>query len=201
MLRDSTREIIDEIKKRNGWQAGDTVRIVFHAAKPPRNVDFALLMSDAVQAVGKEQNVEFAFVTVSHDHPFILFDPLEPGKSTMKGPKGKYAPNRGVIVQTDAYSRLITTTGVTLVKRAGIPLPRPVQVHLHRHSTFTDLHYLSEQVLKFTALSWRSTLPAADPVTIYYSELIARQLARLRAVPDWSPALLDTRLRTSKWFL
>jgi hypothetical protein len=24
---------------------------------------------------------------------------------------------------------------------------------------------------------------------------------RLRAVPDWSPALLDTRLRTSKWFL
>jgi hypothetical protein len=36
---------------------------------------------------------------------------------------------------------------------------------------------------------------------IGFSQLIAGQLARLRAVPDWSPALLDTRLRTTKWFL
>ena len=72
------------------------------------------------------------------------------------------------------------------MKRAGLPLPRPLHVHLHRHSTYTDLHYLAEQVLKFTALSWRSTLPAADPVTIYYSELIAGHLARLRTVPGWS---------------
>jgi hypothetical protein len=36
---------------------------------------------------------------------------------------------------------------------------------------------------------------------IGFSQLIAGQLARLRAVPDWSPALLDTWLRTSKWFL
>jgi len=201
VLRDSTRDVIDEIKRRNGWLAGDTVRIVLHAAKPPRNVDFARLMSDAIQTVGEEQHVEFAFVTVSHEHPFALFDLSEAGKQTTKGPKGVYAPDRGTIVQTGKYSRLITTTGVSLVKRAGLPLPRPLQVHLHRHSTFTDLHYLSEQVLKFTGLSWRSTQPAADPVTIYYSELIARQLARLRVVPDWSPTLLDTRLRTSKWFL
>jgi hypothetical protein len=201
VLRDSTRDAIEEVKKRNGWQPGDTVRIVLHAARPPRNVDFALLMRDAVRAAGRDQHVEFAFVTVSHEHPFALFDTAQAGKQTPKGSKGEYAPDRGLIVQSSRYSRLITTTGVSLVKRAGLPLPKPLQVHLHRHSTFTDLHYLSEQVLKFTALSWRSTQPAADPVTIYYSELIARQLARLRAVPDWSPALLDARLRTSKWFL
>jgi hypothetical protein len=201
VLRDSTRDIISEIKTRNGWLPGDTVRIVLHAARPPRNTDFALLMRDAVKAAGEEQHIEFAFVTVSHDHPFTLFDPSAPGKPTPKGQKGEYAPDRGLIVQTERYARLITTTGPSLVKRAGLPLPRPLHVHLHRHSTFTDLHYLSEQVLKFTALSWRSTQPAADPVTIYYSELIARQLARLRAVPGWSPALLDARLRTSKWFL
>jgi hypothetical protein len=201
VLRDSTRDIISEIKTRNGWRPGDTVRIVLHAARPPRNTDFALLMRDAVKAAGEEQHIEFAFVTVSHDHPFTLFDPAAPGKQTPKGRKGEYAPDRGLIVQTERYARLITTTGPSLVKRAGLPLPRPLHVHLHRHSTFTDLHYLSEQVLKFTALSWRSTQPAADPVTIYYSELIARQLARLRAVPGWSPALLDARLRTSKWFL
>jgi hypothetical protein len=201
VLRDSTRDIIDEIKRRNGWQDGDTVRIVLHAARPPRNADFALLMRDAVHAAGSGQHIEFAFVTVSHEHPFALIAPSEPGRKTARGPKGVCAPDRGLIVQTGRYSRLITTTGPSLVKRAGLPLPRPLQVHLHRHSTFTDLHYLAEQVLKFTGLSWRSTHPAADPVTIYYSELIAGQLARLRAVPDWSPALLDTRLRTSKWFL
>ncbi len=61
--------------------------------------------------------------------------------------------------------------------------------------------YLTEQVLKFTSLSWRSTLPARKPVTIYYSELIAGLLARFRAGPDWSPAVLNTKLRASRWFL
>jgi hypothetical protein len=201
VLRDSTRSILEELKQRNGWQRGDTVRVVIHAARPPRNMDFARLMRDAVQAVGKEQHIEFAFVTVSHDHPFALFDTAQRGRESSRGTKGEFVPKRGLIVQTSRYSRLVTTTGVTLVKRAGLPLARPIQVHLHRHSTFTDLHYLSEQVLKFTGLSWRSTTPAADPVTIYYSELIARHLARLRAVPGWSPNLLDARLRTSKWFL
>lgn len=201
VLRDSTRDVIEEIKKRNGWQPGDTVRLVFHAARPPRNVDFAKLMGEAVKAVGEAQHVEVAFLTVSHEHPFALFDTSQPGKETSKGRKGEFAPDRGLIVQTGRYSRLITTSGVTLVKRAGLPLPRPLQVHLQRGSSFTDLHYLSEQVLKFTGLSWRSTQPASDPVTIYYSELIARLLGRLKAVPGWSPALLDTRLRTSKWFI
>jgi hypothetical protein len=124
VLRDSTRDIIGEIKTRNGWLPGDTVRIVLHAARPPRNTDFALLMRDAVKAVGAEQHIEFAFVTVSHDHPFALFDPSAPGKPTPKGQKGEYAPDRGLIVQTERYARLVTTTGPSLVKRAGLPLPQ-----------------------------------------------------------------------------
>jgi hypothetical protein len=201
VLQESTSAVIEEIKNRNGWQPGDTVRLIFHAVRPPRNIDFGALMREAVRAVGKEQHVEFAFLTVSHDHPFALFDTSQPGKETAKGRKGEFAPDRGLIVQTGVFSRLVNTSGVSLVKRVGLPLPRPLQVHLHRESTFADLYYLSEQVLKFTALSWRSTQPAADPVTIYYSELIARLLGRLKAVQDWSPALLDTRLRTSKWFI
>ena len=74
-------------------------------------------------------------------------------------------------------------------------------MRLHSASTFRDLDYLTEQVLKFTSLSWRSTLPAGRPVTTYDSELMADLLARLRTVPDWSPALLNTRLKYSRWFL
>lgn len=201
VLRDSTRAVIEEIKVRNGWQPGDTVRIIFHAAHPPRTVDFARLMREAVEAAGGAQHVEFAFVTVSHEHPFALFDTAQPGKIAYGGRKGELTPDRGLLVQTGMFSRLVTTTGVSLVKRAGLPLSKPLQVRLHRESTFTDMHYIAEQVVKFTGLSWRSTHPAADPVTIYYSELIAGLLGRLKAVPEWSPALLDIRLRASKWFL
>lgn len=201
VLRDSTRDIIEEVKKRNGWQPGDVVRLIFHAARPPRNVDFAQLMRKAVEVVGKEQQVEFAFLNVSHDHPFMVFDTTQRGLETKRGRKGELIPDRGVILQSGKYARLVCTTGVTLVKRSGLPLARPLQVHLHRASTFTDLQYLAEQVLKFTSLSWRSTQPSSDPVTIYYSELIARLLGRLKEVPGWSPALLDARLRTSKWFI
>jgi Piwi domain len=201
VLRDSVRGAIEEIKVRNGWQPNDTVRIVIHAARPPKDADFGLLMRDAVHAAGSQQHIEFAYLTVAHDHPFMLFDPKEKGKQTYTGNKGVLLPERGLIIQNSKYSRLVTTTGPSLIKHAGSPMARPLQVQLHRHSTFTDLHYLSEQVLKFTSLSWRSTQPASDPVTIYYSELIARQLARLRGVADWSPANLNGRLRTSKWFL
>jgi hypothetical protein len=103
--------------------------------------------------------------------------------------------------QLGRYTRLLCTNGPGLIKRVTSPLPSPVLVHLHPESTYRDLAYLTDQVLKFTALSWRSTLPAEKPVTIYYSELIAELLARLHAVPDWSPAVLNTKLRTSKWFL
>ena len=72
---------------------------------------------------------------------------------------------------------------------------------LHEESTYRDLQYLSEQVLKFTSLSWRGTQPAEDPVTIYYSEMMARLLARLREVDGWSPSILNTSLRHSMWFL
>ena len=65
----------------------------------------------------------------------------------------------------------------------------------------SDLIVIAKQILKFTSLSWRGTQPAEDPVTIYYSELMADLLAKLRGVSGWSPDILNTRLRHSMWFL
>ena len=201
VLRNTLRDTLIMIKKRNGWQRGDRIRLIFHASRPPKRMDLARLMTEAVDAIGKDQQIDVAFLTVSQDHPFALFNESQPGKQTSKGLKGEFAPDRGLIIRTGRYSRLITTSGITLVKRARLPLPRPLQVHLRPGSTFDDLDYLAEQVLKFTQLSWRSTQPTAIPVTIYYSELIAQLLGRMKAISDWSPALLDTQLRTSKWFI
>jgi hypothetical protein len=201
-LRASALQVLKEVKERNGWRAGDTVRVVCHSFKPLRKIELAEIMADCVAELAGEQTVEFAFLTVGSDHPFAISDLAQEGQPLRSGAlKGVYAPERGTIVQIGRYSRLLATSGPTLIKRPGAPLPRPLHVRLHPLSTFRDLAYLTEQVLKFTSLSWKSTLPAKKPVTIYYSELIAELLGRFRAIPDWSPAVLNTKLRASRWFL
>lgn len=203
VLQDSTVHVLKEIKRRNAWRAGDTVRVVYHAFKPLKDVEVAEIVKACVDEVGCEQHIEFAFLTISFAHPFKLLDTSQRGRPPKRGgpPKGVFAPERGLMAQLGRYTRLLCTNGPTLMKRSTSPLPSPVLVNLHKESTYRDLPYLTEQVLKFTALSWRSTLPAKRPVTIYYSELIAELLARLHIIPGWSPAVLNTKLRTSKWFL
>jgi hypothetical protein len=204
VLRESTVEVLKEIKVRNDWQPGHTIRVVFHAFKPLRNVEVADIIKSCVDEVGQDQQVEFAFLTVSHDHPFALLDTAQAGMEPRYGnrpPKGVYVPERGTVVQLGKYTRLLCTNGPRLIKRSNSPLPNPLLLHLHKNSTYRDFPYLADQALKFTALSWRSTLPADRPVTILYSSLIAGLLARLDVVKGWSPAVLNTKLRTSKWFL
>lgn len=205
-LKNSTLSVLQEVKKRNDWQAGDTVRLVFHTARPLKNIEVADIIADCVAQVGSEQNIEFAFLTISHDHPFTILDKSQLGvrvrKNDSRSPlKGVYAPERGTILQLGRYTRLLSTNSPLLIKRPSSPLPTPLLIHLHPQSTYYDLTYLSEQVLKFTSLSWKSLLPASDPVTIYYSELIAGLLARLKNASGWSPAMLNIKLRASKWFL
>ncbi len=202
VLKASTLEILREIKKRNGWQPGDTVRIVFHSFKPLRNIEVAEIAAECVRELGTEQQFQFAYLTVSHAHPFKILDTSQGGRSNRSGvKKAIYVPNRGVVAQLGRFTRLLSTNGPLLVKKPTSPLPSPLLVHLHPQSTYGALDYLAEQVLKFTSLSWRSTLPGPDPVTIYYSELIARLLGRLRSVPDWSPTMVNVKLRSSRWFL
>jgi Piwi domain len=203
MLHASTLQVLREIRERNGWRAGDTVRIVCHSAKPVRNIEVGRIVADCVKELAGEQTIEFAFLTVGSEHPFTISDRAQPGLEARNttARKGQYAPERGTIVQVGRYQRLLAVNGPRLIKRPGAPLPDPLLTRLHPASDFRDLTYLTEQVLKFTSLSWRSTLPVHQPVTIYYSELIATLLARFRELPDWSPAMLNTKLRASRWFL
>ena len=200
-LEASMLEVLREVKRRNGWQKGDTVRVVFHAHKPLRNVEVAQLVRECIADIGSEQTIQFAFLTVTHDHPFKILDTAQKGQEVNEVWKGVYAPNRGTVIQLGRYTRLLVTNGLSQIKRASAPLPSPLLVNLHRESTYVDLQYLPEQVLKFTSLTWRSTQPAHAPVTIYYSELIASLLSRLKEIPGWSPAVLNTKLRSSRWFL
>ena len=203
LLEENTSRVLDELRERNGWRDGDTVRVVFHAHKPLKKIEVARVVKACVDKVGSGLHVQFAFLTVSHDHPFRVIDPDFTGilDRRTQETKARMVPPRGRVVQLGRFTRLLCTKGATLIKRPITPLPAPVLISLHQESTYRDLQYLSEQVLKFTNLSWRGTQPAEDPVTIYYSELIAKLLSRLQSVPGWSPTILNTRLRHSMWFL
>jgi hypothetical protein len=76
-----------------------------------------------------------------------------------------------------------------------------VLLHLHRSSTFTDLDYLTKQVFTFACHSWRSFDMSRMPVTILYSQLIARLLGRLGALPHFSVDSIHGRLNRLRWFL
>jgi hypothetical protein len=204
MVRESTLSIMRELKARNNWQPGDTVRVIFHAHRPLKRIDVGKIVFSCTKEIGTEQDIQMAFVTVSHDHPFYILDRQEkgvPARRTSDVLKGVYAPTRGTIARIGRATRLLAVNSGKLIKRANSPLPKPLLISLHPDSTFKDVDYLAEQVLKFTSLSWRSTLPAATPVTIFYSEHIAELLGRLQGVPDWSASALSVRLKWSRWFL
>ncbi len=204
MVRVSMLSILKELKTRNNWRPGDTVRVIFHAHRPLRRVDLGKIAFACTREIGTEQDIQMAFVTVSHEHPFFILDRQEKGLPVRRDGdemKGVFAPARGTIARVGRSTRLLAVNSGKLIKRANSPLPKPLLISLHPDSTFKDVDYLAEQVLKFTSLSWRSTLPAGTPVTIFYSERIAELLGRLREVPDWSATALSVRLKWSRWFL
>jgi hypothetical protein len=204
MVRESMLSVLRELKTRNNWRPGDTVRVIFHAHRPLKRVDVGKIVFACAREIGAEQILQMAFVTVSHDHPFMIMDRKEKGEPIKRESdvmKGEFAPMRGTIARIGKSTRLLATNSHKLIKRANSPLPAPLLISLHPDSTFKDVDYIAEQVLKFTSLSWRSTLPARTPVTIFYSERIAELLGRLKDVPDFSTSALSVKLKWSRWFL
>jgi hypothetical protein len=106
----------------------------------------------AVLAVaGTELTVDFAFVQLAEQHPILLFDSSEQ----------QQIPPRGVVVQMGKFEALVTVLGPSEVRNDRIGFPRPICMKLQAGSTFTELGYLSQQALAFSALSWRNFTPTS----------------------------------------
>jgi hypothetical protein len=197
----SLRKAVDHARKVLNWQPRDHVRLIFHTFKPLKDIE-----AEAVTSLAKElgdYDVETAFIHVVEDHPYLLFDETQPGIPSFGGgeKKGTLAPKRGTFFHLDQREVLISLTGAKELKQASDGMPRPLLLKLHRNSTFTDLTYLSRQVFAFACHSWRSFLPAPSPVTILYSDLLARLLGRLETVPRWNPECMLGRIGRTRWFL
>jgi hypothetical protein len=200
-LLTTLKSTVDTVSQDMNWQNGDHVRLVFHAFKPFRDVE-AEAVKNLMDNLG-QYDVDFAFVEISEQHPYLLFDEGQDGVYDFetKKKKGAYAPERGKMLKLSKSEVLLILTGPRDVKRAEDGLPSPVLLRLHRASTFTDTTYLSRQVYAFANHSWRSFFPGSLPVTVQYSELIARLLGELSRLPNWNADVLWGRAGRSRWFL
>jgi hypothetical protein len=197
----SLETCIEDVRARNGWQPGDALRLIFHVFKPLRDTEAQAVKLLVGKLADQYAKVEFAFVHLSDAHDWALFDQNSPGRSTGRQVRGRLVPGRGHAVPVSRSEMLLSVTGPWDMKLPLQGLPRPLLLHLHRESTFTDLEYLAGQVFRFTALSWRRPYPSARPVTIMYSDLIAGLLGQLRHVKNWNSDIVATDLRGSRWFL
>lgn len=195
-LTESLQATLQRVRSEMNWIKGDSVRVIVHAFKPMRNTEV-----ESVKAALKEFSefdLRFAFLHVKQDHPYLLFDDDSIGT---KG-RGEKTPIRGLFAEVGHNETLLTLTGPQQLKRPTDGLPKPLLLSLHRDSTFTDIIYLTKQVYWFSNHSWRSFLPAAMPVTIYYSDLVAGLLGRLdRLGSRWSPSVMLGKIGTTRWFL
>jgi hypothetical protein len=192
---------IEDVKARNGWQPGDALRLVFHVFKPLKDTEAQAVKQLVAKLTGEYASVEFAFIHVSNDHDWAVFDQASRGRSSGRAVRGRFVPGRGHAIKIGRREMLLSVTGPFDMKLPFQGLPRPLLLKLHRESTFTDLEYLAGQVFRFTALSWRRPYPSGLPVTIMYSNLIAGLLGHLRHVKNWNGDIISTQLRSSRWFL
>ncbi len=204
---DMLKKSIERVRVDMNWQKGDEVRLIFHSFKPLKDTE-----AHAVKAVAESLNdyqVDFAFLHIAQEHDTVLFDSQNPGVKYFGGGyasgadvmKGEFAPIRGTYLPINRFTSILTLTGAKEVKKSTDGLPYPVLLHLHRSSTFTDMRYLTEQVYTFASHSWKTFDMARMPVTIGYSQLIARLLGKLGELPHFSADSIHGRLNRLRWFL
>lgn len=192
----SLRETFSRVREDLNWRERDAVRIIVHAFKPMRDVQVAAIKA-AISELGNF-DVEYAFVHVKEHHPYFLMDLQSEGK----GGKGAWVPPRGLAFQLTPYQYLLTVTGVRELKRQSDGMPRPLLLELHPSSTFRDMLYLTRQALWFASHSWRSFQAAHMPVTVLYSDQVAKLLGKLDKLGRrWNPDVMLGRIGTTRWFL
>lgn len=199
-MLEAVKAAVNQVRSEFAWGDDDPVRLVFHAFKPVKDIEAQAVRS--LMADLKLPHAEYAFVHVADMHPFQVFDDNEAGVKAGRGTiKGKCSPPRGLFLKLSNRDALLCLKGARELKQATDGHPEPLMLHLHRESSFHDLTYLARQAFAFSCHSWRSFLPSPTPITILYSELVARNLKSLGGISGWTDDAIVGRIGRTRWFL
>ena len=194
-LLEYLEKTINQLSDEYGWKEGQSVRVVFHVFKPLKNIEV-----DVVEALMKrftQFNIVFAFVTVSLNHPWMMYQKAE----RRRGGLEVQASERCVNLILNNRACLVQLKGNKDRTNWKHRPPLPVKIQVHEKSTYDDLQYIAQQVVDFSCLSWRGFFPSELPVTISYSKLMADLTLKLQQIDGWNPTAIDQHLRKRKWFL
>jgi len=194
-LLEGLKRSIGRLADEYGWKPNDNVRLVFHVFKPVKNIEVEVV--DQLVRNYPQFHIKYAFVTVSRDHPYMMFRTA----TMQRGELNVLLCERGENIVLDERSCLLQIRGPKHVKTRRHKFPTPVLIRMHENSSYHDLQYIAQQILDFSWASWRSFAPASTPVSIFYSELMAKLSRELQQVPGWSPDVLNSHFRNTKWFL
>jgi len=186
---------INSVAEQYAWKDGNTVRIVFHIFKPIKNIE-ADVVARLIEEFARFK-ILFAFVTISTEHPWMMFR----GAYEKKGHTTVTLCERGDNLILDPYNCLLQIRGDKDRPNKKQRPPYPVSIRVHEKSTYRDLKYITQQIHDFAFLSWRSFFPSETPVTVFYSSLIAKESSKLNKIPGWNAGFLDTHFRRKQWFL
>ncbi|MEQ8526057.1 Piwi domain-containing protein [Gracilimonas sp.] len=195
----SLKSSVNKLSEDMAWKKGQTVRFVFHVFKPMKNTELQVVQ-ELVNSF-EDFSIQFAFVQIVDNHPFLLFDKKSPGSRGRSKVNKDFVPLRGTNLIINDNECLLTTMGAHEIKFKGHAPSRPVLIKLHEESTFKDMHHITQQVYKFSHHSWRSLNPNHTPVTLFYAKMISKLLGQFKGIPDFSSAALLTAMKRKKWFL
>ncbi|WP_145944419.1 hypothetical protein [Fuerstiella marisgermanici] len=184
------------------WDPHLPIRLTFHYSFKSFSREDVHAVKDAVNTI-VDCKIDFAFVNFLRSSPHLIFDLRQQGAfdAMSRQFKGAYAPDRSSYLQLSKSQILLNLVGPKEVKRPADGMPHPVLIDLHPLSTFRDMGAIVNQIFAFSCHSWQSLNPSSLPVTIQYSNLIAKQLGQLSRLSSWDAHSMATGIHGSRWFL
>ncbi len=139
-------------------------------------------------------SLPYVIVTVNETESkdYVLFDSSFDGKMPQSGTFIKTKWNEFILCNNTRYS---SNTGTRL---EGFPLPIKIKFKSSNYEKINEMGVVSElidQVYQFSRMYWKSVRQRSMPVTIEYSELVAKMISNFESKD------LEQFARTSLWFL
>ena len=178
-LEDYLVRILTDAFKIKGLSRRDQVRLTFHLFKEAGRKHELTAIENALNHF-KGNNVRFSLVHLSYYHNFLIYKN-----------QGKIDPNRGTIIPLSSQQVLLH-----LGKNSFVP----IQVRIDKRSEYGDIFDITQQVLHFAHLSYRSFFHVGRPVTVKYPSLMAKMVSELKDVPNWDYSITN-KLNRKLWFI
>lgn len=173
-------------------EVSEIKRVIVHFFKK-MNFDEEKQLTDVFSDLGLQVPYFVLKITEGNAHEYLIIDDQYAGKMPRSGICVKLKTGEFLLCNNTRYKE---RTGARIDE---FPFPLKISVSKPDPRTITDeiIHELIDQIYQFSRMYWRSVKQRAMPVTILYSEMIAKMAANLpdQAVPNTNIA------KRTLWFL